>query len=507
MESLPSIAGELAGKHVFVTGGSGFMGKVLVEKLLRSCPEVECIYLLLRPKRGVSAQDRVEQIVKTPLFGPLLSERPSATAKLRAVAGDCSQLRLGLSADDEALLVDNVSYVFHAAATVRFDDPLQSAILLNTRGTREVVELCKRMPRLQVLQYVSTTYCFTKEPVLKERAYRAHLDWRTMIRIAETEDKGVLDAVTHKVLDYQPNTYTLTKALAENVINDARNDIPVMIYRPAVVISSLQEPIPGWLDNMNGPFGIWIGACKGVLRFSWGDPKVALSYTPVDWAIRAMIILAVAKATRAPALETNAEEVDVVHLEGSGYDRSTYGLQRDTLPSVLKYAPNAIRYPRYHIGRCYVYYWLGTMLSQVSYGLAIDCILRLSGQKPRLTGMYRKIFYTNQALAYFMMNEFPIETQKANKVHNALRHQDKSSFGLDITDPSSGLHYDRETCMRETIQGAFQYVLKETGTTEKNLKRLQRLYVLEVVMNILWCFVMYFTVGRFLIRKIYYLLM
>ncbi len=132
------------------------------------------------------------------LFEPLLAARPEAAAQLRAVAGDCAQLRLGLSAEDEAELVDNVSYVFHAAATVRFDDPLQSALLLNTRGTREVVELCKRMPRLRALQYVSTTYCFTKEPVLKEQAYRAHQDWRTMISLAETEDKFVLDALSHK---------------------------------------------------------------------------------------------------------------------------------------------------------------------------------------------------------------------------------------------------------------------------------------------------------------------
>ena len=84
------------------------------------------------------------------LFQPLLSREPSAVNKLVAVAGDCSQLKLGLSAGDEALLAANVTHVFHAAASVRFDDPLPSAILLNTRGTREVVELAKKMSRLRV---------------------------------------------------------------------------------------------------------------------------------------------------------------------------------------------------------------------------------------------------------------------------------------------------------------------------------------------------------------------
>ena len=45
---------------VFITGATGFMGKVLVEKLLRSCPNVKHLYLLMRPKRGVPIQTRLQ---------------------------------------------------------------------------------------------------------------------------------------------------------------------------------------------------------------------------------------------------------------------------------------------------------------------------------------------------------------------------------------------------------------------------------------------------------------
>ena len=38
-------------KTVFITGATGFMGKVLVEKLLRST-KVRKIYLLIRPKES-----------------------------------------------------------------------------------------------------------------------------------------------------------------------------------------------------------------------------------------------------------------------------------------------------------------------------------------------------------------------------------------------------------------------------------------------------------------------
>lgn len=49
------------GKTVFVTGGSGFMGKVLIEKILYSCPGVEKILLLMRPKKGKSGEERVDE--------------------------------------------------------------------------------------------------------------------------------------------------------------------------------------------------------------------------------------------------------------------------------------------------------------------------------------------------------------------------------------------------------------------------------------------------------------
>lgn len=50
------------GKTIFITGGSGFLGKVLIEKILRKCPEIERIYLLIRPKKGSSPKQRVETI-------------------------------------------------------------------------------------------------------------------------------------------------------------------------------------------------------------------------------------------------------------------------------------------------------------------------------------------------------------------------------------------------------------------------------------------------------------
>lgn len=47
---------------VFITGGTGFMGKILTEKLLRVCPHIKRIYLLVRSKKGKTSNERIEEI-------------------------------------------------------------------------------------------------------------------------------------------------------------------------------------------------------------------------------------------------------------------------------------------------------------------------------------------------------------------------------------------------------------------------------------------------------------
>ena len=52
-----------------------------------------------------------------------------------------------------------------------------------------------------------------------------------------------------------PNTYTYTKALAEQLLERECGDIPLAIVRPSIVTAALKEPLPGWIDNLNGPTG------------------------------------------------------------------------------------------------------------------------------------------------------------------------------------------------------------------------------------------------------------
>lgn len=58
-----SVAEYFEGKNIFLTGGSGFVGKVLIEKYLRSIPDIGNIYVLLRSKKGKSPQERIKDVL------------------------------------------------------------------------------------------------------------------------------------------------------------------------------------------------------------------------------------------------------------------------------------------------------------------------------------------------------------------------------------------------------------------------------------------------------------
>lgn len=178
------------------------------------------------------------------------------------VNGDVMELGLALS-DEDKLRMANVSVVFHSAASVRFDDPLHEAVIMNTRGTRELLLFSETLQHLTVVVHVSTTYFNPLQRVVCERTYPPNGDWKATIKLAE-DFPDILDVMTEKYINYEPNTYTFTKGLAEQVAIEFQHRLPIIIFRPSIVISAMDEPIPGWIDNFNGPVGLLVASGIGM---------------------------------------------------------------------------------------------------------------------------------------------------------------------------------------------------------------------------------------------------
>ncbi|OWR46170.1 fatty-acyl reductase, partial [Danaus plexippus plexippus] len=145
-----NVADFYAGKSIFMTGGTGFVGKVLIERLLFNCNDIDKVYVLIREKKGASSDERLKQMFDVPLFDRLKQEKPQAMNKVVPIGGDLSQHDLAIRPEDLEQLVEKVSVVFHSAATVRFNEKIEETMKVNYGGTKKVIELTKKMRNLDV---------------------------------------------------------------------------------------------------------------------------------------------------------------------------------------------------------------------------------------------------------------------------------------------------------------------------------------------------------------------
>ncbi|XP_044261531.1 putative fatty acyl-CoA reductase CG5065 [Tribolium madens] len=482
MAELPTITEFFRGKNIFITGGSGFVGKVLVEKLLRSCPDLANIYLLMREKKGKSLEERIKLMTDLPLFDTIKSRKPKILDKIKVINGDVTRLGLGLSPADRQLLIHNINVIFHGAASVRFDDALTDAVLLNTRGTREVVNLALAMKNLDSFVHISTTYCNTDRKVIGEQLYPAHADWRKTIEIAETVDKHALNILTEKYVHPLPNTYTFTKSLAEHVVYDlCKGKIPAVIFRPSIVISTAFEPFPGWIDNFNGPVGLLVASGKGIIHSVFSDPDVIADYVPVDILAKAMIIAAWKQAVKV----TGPDRLNPVFYNGSNNDVQpiTMGAMVEMGKDICKEVPfnDVLWYPSGSVNKCYYAYLLKVYFYHLLPALLLDGLLKIMGKKPMLVKIQRRIFVANMALEYFSRNQWEFLNDKAVELQKDLLEEDYGSFqyGEDDVEP-----YDYFV---KATMGGRRYLLKEDDDSlEQAKKHSRRMWILSRLFTVVW---------------------
>ena len=232
----------------FVTGATGFIGRNLVELLLK---REGTIYVLVRE----GSKGRLEE---------LRNRWGTDDERVVGIVGDISQPGLGVSDSDLELLSGNVDHVFHLAAIYDMTADAESQRVANVQGTRHMVEFAEAV-EAGCVHLVSS--------IAAAGLYKG--TWREDM-FDEAQD-----------LDVHP--YFRTKHESERVIRDecAR---PWRIYRPGIVVGHSET---GEMDKIDGPYYFFklIRRLRGAVPQWLPLPSVEgreINIVPVDYVVGAM---------------------------------------------------------------------------------------------------------------------------------------------------------------------------------------------------------------------------
>lgn len=232
------------------------------------------------------------------MFQRILNEKAYVMKKIVPVYGDITLPNLGLN-EKHLKKVLEAHLVFHVAASLKLEATLKPNILMNLTGTKHVIDVAKMMPNHVLTVHFSTGFCCCDVEILEEKV----IDWldkpEDLMKCAEWMSEEAMAAMQPKVMGCQPNTYTYTKRLAEIMIRDEyAKGFPICIVRPSIVVPAFQEPLVGWVDSLNGPAGLMLGAAKGVIRSMLLDGSLETEAIPVDTACNGIILIAKHIATQ-----------------------------------------------------------------------------------------------------------------------------------------------------------------------------------------------------------------
>jgi thioester reductase-like protein len=308
-----SVRRALAGKHVMLIGVTGFIGKVWLVNTLMDLPEIGRVYLLIRRQKSNPAERRFEKIVEeSPVFDPLFerygSELPDFLRdKIEVVEGDVTQPGLGLTAEVARRLLESLDLIINSSGLTDFNPDLRDALSTNTDAPLNVLEFVRASDHSGLL-HLSTCYVAGEKdgrvgekitPNYNPRrladfdAERELESLHELVRQADAQADSAkvseslkLQALarehaakqlTGSALDNQirknrirwlkaylteagtrrakelgwPNTYTLTKSLAESLIAKRGAGLPIAVVRPSIVETSVAKPFTGWNEGIN----------------------------------------------------------------------------------------------------------------------------------------------------------------------------------------------------------------------------------------------------------------
>jgi thioester reductase-like protein len=263
---------------VVLTGATGFLGRELLWKLMQELPPDCDVVCIIREggkhKAGRSTPEALQAAADgrlTELLAegcPLAAEDPRRQ-RVRALCGDITQPRLGLSDEQYGALAAACTYVFHGAATVRFDLELFEAQRINVDGTRTVVEFAEeaqRRGRLRRFCYIGTAY----------------VAGRRVGRVGEDELECGQEF---------NNTYEQTKCAAEALVRQhmhARGDrpaLPTTLFRPSIIVGDSKSGYTSSFKVMYWPLKIF---ARGLIPIVPASRAGLVDLVPVDYVVDAI---------------------------------------------------------------------------------------------------------------------------------------------------------------------------------------------------------------------------
>lgn len=315
----------LRGKAFLITGATGFLGKVLIEKMLRTAPDVNKIFILIKAKNKEHAMKRLKnEILNADIFKSLKqvhgkSYQTFMLNKLVPVVGNVCESNLGIDEDTSKMMAKEVDIIVNSAANTTFDERYDIALDINTGGPSRLMNFAKQCHNLKLFLQVSTAYVngqrqgrimekpfCTGDSIARENLLSGvnhnsfpFLNVEDEIKLV-LESKQALDnnSVSQKMKEIGSerankfgwqDTYVFTKAMGEMMIDSKRGDIPVVIIRPSVIESTYKEPFPGWMEGsrMMDPIILYYG--KGQLTGFLVDPNGVLDVVPADMVVNATL--------------------------------------------------------------------------------------------------------------------------------------------------------------------------------------------------------------------------
>ncbi|MEW5900183.1 MAG: SDR family oxidoreductase [Acidobacteriota bacterium] len=246
-------------KVIFLTGATGHVGQNLVPKILGS-DDASSLILLIRGDSDVEVEERLEKLLGS--LPPVLDAQKTRE-RVSAVRGDITLPRLGISESGFHELASTVTYIIHSAASVMFRLPLEEARKINVEGTKNVMGLARQAKskgRLQRVAYIGTAFVSgNRTGMIKE----------------EELDCG----------QQFSNSYEQTKFEAEKYVRELCGELPVVIFRPSIIVGDSQTGDTSTFNVIYIPLKY---ISRGLLKFLPGSPSTSLDIVPVDFVCAAI---------------------------------------------------------------------------------------------------------------------------------------------------------------------------------------------------------------------------